>query len=204
MGQSCSRILCHRKRSNTKDDYVNPIPAHLTDALDINLSERPLETCEVCFASLPMNKISTLPCLHRYCSSCLDHVYNLSISQQTLFPPQCCYIELYFKLDRRHLPDTTIIAYLLKKEEHDTVDKTYCRKCSRWIHPMYIFDNTGFCKDCKSKTCTICKEKCHAGKECPKDPAIQVTERLGSQSGWKRCWKCKAMVELVAGCNKLT
>ena len=63
----------------------------------------------------------------------------------------------------------------------------------------------GLCTACDMKVCVTCSGKFHPKeKECPNDPSLLELKELASKEGWQRCYQCKAMVELRAGCNHMT
>lgn len=80
--------------------------------------------------------------------------------------------------------------------------------CGAWIPPnlaesaatSYMFR----CKKCHYRMCRYCKGPMHpAGTECPEDTGLAAVMDVAQRSGWRRCYKCHAMVELVSGCRHM-
>jgi len=61
------------------------------------------------------------------------------------------------------------------------------------------------CHGCGAKVCSICKRNAHmAGQDCPLDWELDAVLRMGKDKGWKRCYKCRSLVELTQGCSHIT
>ena len=67
--------------------------------------------------------------------------------------------------------------------------------------PDDIVDLSGKCSACPTLTCTRCKEVVHEGG-CD-EPNDTDTIRFAESQGWKRCYHCRAYVELNTGCNHI-
>lgn len=51
----------------------------------------------------------------------------------------------------------------------------------------------------------MCKRNAHPmGKDCPEDWELEQVLKIGEKSGWKRCYKCRNLVELTQGCTHMT
>lgn len=42
------------------------------------------------------------------------------------------------------------------------------------------------------------------GQDCPNDIQLDQVLRIGEKSGWRRCYKCRTLVELTQGCTHMT
>ena len=87
-------------------------------------------------------------------------------------------------------------------------DRVYCSKpsCGSWI-PLHKIDKPLFlarCARCRHKTCIICRGSYHSDGECPDDPNLRETLRCAINAGWRRCYKCNALVEHGEGCSHMT
>src|SRR5437667_9013236 len=52
--------------------------------------------------------------------------------------------------------------------------------------------------------CRVCRGIGHEGTDCPEDFALEATIQESINHGWRRCYKCHAMVELMTGCRHIT
>lgn len=51
----------------------------------------------------------------------------------------------------------------------------------------------------------MCKREAHGvGKDCPEDWELEQVLKIGEKSGWRRCYKCRTLVELTQGCTHVT
>lgn len=51
----------------------------------------------------------------------------------------------------------------------------------------------------------MCKRNAHpTGKDCPEDWELDQVLKMGDKAGWRRCYKCRNLVELVEGCTHMT
>ncbi|KAL2122184.1 hypothetical protein VTJ04DRAFT_2639 [Mycothermus thermophilus] len=61
------------------------------------------------------------------------------------------------------------------------------------------------CPRCHTRACTLCKGPFHRpGEDCPEDRDSAAVLRLGELRGWRRCPRCRALVELRDGCSHVT
>lgn len=86
-------------------------------------------------------------------------------------------------------------------------DRVYCSKpsCGSWI-PHHKIDKPSTlarCGRCRHKTCMICRGPYHSDGECPDDPNLRETIRYATNAGWRRCYKCNALVEHAHGCSHM-
>lgn len=71
------------------------------------------------------------------------------------------------------------------------------------IDPKHPFEVV--CRKCRSKACSTCKRAAHAfGQDCPADWELDAVLQMGERSGWRRCYKCRTLVELMQGCSHIT
>ncbi|CAK7242699.1 MAG: hypothetical protein STHCBS139747_004196 [Sporothrix thermara] len=170
---------------------------------------KPRVTCVACSDNYAPESTVRVPCGHNYCHECIKSLVTASIADESLFPPRCCNQPLPL-FDRTSAPFKFLSAQLYaqfydKKEEYETVDRTYCHvaACSRFLSARTdILADIGFCPDCFSSTCVICKGATHSGV-CPEDTASQEVLRIARENGWQRCRGCKRLVELNTGCNHM-
>ncbi|KAK4210437.1 hypothetical protein QBC37DRAFT_475004 [Rhypophila decipiens] len=146
------------------------------------------------------------PCSHSYCRDCIHHLYQTSLSDETLFPPRCCREPIPITRTLGFLEKETVKQYNAKLIEFGTPNRTYCHKgsCSAFVPRELVTDDVATCPDCASKTCTVCKAAAHPGSDCPADEGIQQVLELGRTEGWQRCYSCRNLVDLNLGCNHIT
>jgi len=161
--------------------------------------------CVACRDTFEFQNVIRVPCGDEYCRECLQGLFRMSLTDDSLFPPRCCRQHIATGGVRLFLPSELIRAYEAKKMEFDTVDKTYCSNptCSAFIPVENIFDEEASCFGCSSMTCSLCKGPLHIG-DCPADTGLQEVLRTADDNGWQRCYSCRRVVELEHGCNHMT
>ena len=145
------------------------------------------------------------PCGHRYCRDCINHLFEASTTDESLFPPRCCREVIPISGVKDFLCNEFLRRFEAKSVEFSTPNRTYCVRpnCSAFIPPSQVTADIGVCPSCQHSTCTLCKGEIHGG-ECPSDSSAQALLALASQEGWMRCYSCKRMVELDTGCHHMT
>ncbi len=160
--------------------------------------------CIACDLMKPLLNIAQTPCGHNYCQECLRTLFELSTTDETLFPPRCCRQEIPLPSVRLYLSSALINRFEKKSIEFKTSDRTYCSQpaCSSFITSINIHGEQATCTACGTYTCTICKNTAHDG-DCPEDIATQQVLETAREQGWQRCYNCRRLVELDVGCNHM-
>jgi hypothetical protein len=160
--------------------------------------------CASCMENIPPTDVAHLSCDHGYCKPCILELFKTSLVDETLFPPRCCQKLIHPDDFKAFLATEVIESYYRKKQELETMDRTYCSNpsCSVFMRPENITGDSATCPDCKKVTCTMCKASFHEG-ECPVDEGLQKILELAKEAGWQRCSTCKAMVSITIGCNHM-
>lgn len=186
-------------------------PPRRQDIVRETRSHRKRVECVICMGDVPAAKASKLKCGHSMCRPCLERIFKLSITDPQHMPPRCC--------SQDHIPlkhVDTLFDPSFKKTwnrkfaEFSTKNRIYCpsRKCGEWIKPANIRREDGRkiarCGRCKTKVCCTCNGRWHGAGPCPSDPATVDLLAQAKEEGWKRCYKCRALVELKEGCNHMT
>ncbi|KAM7196878.1 hypothetical protein V8F20_006845 [Naviculisporaceae sp. PSN 640] len=169
-------------------------------------------SCMICTGDNPVEDTFQSPCEQRcpYCRDCLQRHYTLSFKEEGLFPPKCCGQTIPIEAAIPFLTKEVLQTYSDKIIEYGTPHdkRMYCHvsTCSQFI-PTSVPEHDGVkaCPSCKEKTCTLCNKAEHPGEEwCPNDDASsERLAELAKAKEWQTCPKCRAVVELVVGCNHI-
>ncbi|KAH9828999.1 IBR finger domain-containing protein [Teratosphaeria destructans] len=168
-------------------------------------SDKPLmRRCASCFEEKEFFDVARVPCNDEYCRPCLAQLFELSMKDESLYPPKCHGQVIPVSRVSFFLPQRLVKEFQRKAPELDCKDRTYChgRSCSTFIPPAAISNDIGKCPRCQKTTCTMCKGPSHLG-DCPEDTALQKLAETADQKQWQRCFSCKRFVELRYGCNHI-
>lgn len=138
---------------------------------------------------------------------------NQSIRDESKMPPRCC---------TQPIP-SIIVRAVLGREEQQLFLKAVLQFSTPWesrifcpnstcgefirprgrIDPKHPFDVV--CRRCRTRVCIMCKRDAHPlGQDCPADWELETVLKMGEKSGWRRCYKCRTLVELSQGCTHMT
>lgn len=171
-------------------------------------------TCVCCHVDFKQSKsLHNLSCGHTYCSDCLRVIVHQAMTDEARMPPRCCTQPI-----QGH-----VIKELLSREGQEEFIKTIIQYSTPWqtrifcpnsscgefipphhkVDPKHPFNVT--CRKCNTQVCVMCKRNAHpTGKDCPEDWELDQVLKLGDKAGWRRCYKCRNLVELVEGCMHMT
>ncbi|KXH27720.1 IBR finger domain-containing protein [Colletotrichum simmondsii] len=180
-----------------------------TDTVAIKPTRREKKTtCDSCKDAYHPMAVAQLPCKHNYCRDCLRTLFELSLTDESLFPPRCC--KLPIPVDggcaRFLLPPKLVGEFRAKEIEFSTPNRTYCHRptCSKFIPKEFIRADVGTCPQCQQQTCTMCKGAEHGNQDCAQDTSTQALLEVAAANGWQRCLSCRRIVELDHGCYHMT
>lgn len=161
--------------------------------------------CVACGEHIRAFETFRTSCGHHYCQGCLSELFELSTTDETLFPPRCCRQTISLTSARLYLSSDLVQRFQQKAVEFRSSDRTYCSRptCSAFITSADIDGERATCTTCFQQTCTICKSNSHDG-DCPQDTATQQVLAAAAEEGWQRCYNCRRLVELDIGCNHMT
>ncbi|CZR55118.1 uncharacterized protein PAC_05004 [Phialocephala subalpina] len=201
-----------RKRSKDDEDDQPPQKRVQTEneaVIDLTKSPTPEKPttlpCVSCSDDFEVASLAHMECEHDYCQECLQRVVVNALNDEACYPPRCCKKPFQMDSMRYFLTPEIISGFHEKKVEFETANRLYCSNptCSTFLYPACITGDKAECPICLVSTCTICKGATHTG-DCPQDTGVQQVLTLANGEGWRRCSKCKAVVELGIGCNHIT
>ena len=173
--------------------------------------EPAMSECTSCFDDIPDTDAVALPCTHKYCLPCFSQLVTTAIEHEINFPPKCCLSEVPNKVIRDNLPPTTRALFDQKALEYavPVSNRYYCisSTCGKWIDTRHAKRANGAitCPHCRTKLCTLCRGPQHAAnQDCPQDFGLDQTLEQAERAGWRRCYNCRAIVELNTGCRHIT
>lgn len=163
--------------------------------------------CVACGDEKEFFEVARVPCKnrHEYCRDCLAQLFQLSMTDETLFPPRCCSEPIPLDQVRFFLPSQLAKDFEAKEPELSTKNRTYChdQACSTFVPAHAIDNDIATCPKCRRTTCTMCKQPSHMG-DCPQDTALQQFIDTANANQYQRCYQCNRFVELDHGCNHMT
>jgi hypothetical protein len=159
--------------------------------------------CNASMVPFTSDDMFELPCKHRYCSQCLKFFFTRAMKDETSCPPTCCQIKIPLRLAVKCFSKSFVRFYKAKQLELRTRNKTYCHRpaCSTFVAPHSIHNGHACCQRCGSITCGHYKSAWH-WERCSEDDGTGFFE-LVKTAAWKRCPKCKRMIEKSEGCDHI-
>ena len=163
-------------------------------------------SCEACTTRVTASKALTLACPepHSYCEDCVKQMFHLALFDESQYPPKCCVGTIEVDAACRFLSEDFVQTYKEREIEYNSPERCYCSNaaCAAFVPPSRVEDGVATCPQCDTDTCTTCFASAHTGT-CPSNEDDQALLRLAGEQGWVQCYRCKAMVELVNGCNHM-
>jgi len=162
--------------------------------------------CIICKEDKNRSDVLQALCQHHLCQDCFRTFVEVTIRNESLYPPKCCNVPIPLESGLHFLDSSLVELFKRKAAEFSTSDRTYCFQsaCSAFIPPERIFFGVATCPDCRSETCSICKGLLHLGSPCSVSFDDQVMDALIETEKWARCPECKRTIELKEGCHHIT
>jgi len=186
---------------------VSRQPATPNNLPVVELVQSPEVECIVCFNEVPCIESHSNPCGHAYCSKCINWLLKKAVHDDSLWPPQCCKVEMPIEGIEHLLRKELVPLVKARKVEMSVpiLERTYCVGCSAFIPGERIHEKLAKCFQCGTSTCSSCKERSHVGN-CQNefDQDTKDLEALAKEKGWKKCSTCLMFVEHRFGCNHMT
>ncbi|CAG8713904.1 1659_t:CDS:2, partial [Acaulospora morrowiae] len=164
-----------------------------------------------------------LRCTHGFCLSCMKNYLNVILQEESISfpikcPLKCETAEISENIAENVLTSEGMGQWYLKMAMSTIKNKIYCpnKRCSA------IFDydpegssqgNSVECPICLKDFCPLCCVSWHFDLTCEQYQALPPNERapedravlkLAQNEKWKRCPKCRVLVQLDTGCNHIT
>lgn len=160
-----------------------------------------------------LTALHSLLCGHAYCGDCLRVIINQAVMDESKMPPQCCTQPIPGAIIQDLLDRDGQQQFLKAVVQYSTPweSRIFCpnASCGEFIPPRrkvdlkHPFNVT--CRKCRTRVCVMCKREAHPmGKDCPEDWELDDVLKMGEKSGWRRCYKCRNLVELAHGCTHMT
>ncbi|SPQ19527.1 29167a57-e23a-40dd-9b98-6c3be238cb5a [Thermothielavioides terrestris] len=193
--------------------FTRSLASRLRGRQPINDLPMPCICCRELFATGSHSVLHTLPCGHKYCRDCLAVVISQSLADECKMPPKCCTEPIPSAIIKLVLPRDKQQEFLKAVVLYSTPWETriFCPKasCGEFIPPATRVDpkhpSEVLCAKCKTRVCIMCKRAAHQlGQDCPEDHELERVLKMGEKSGWRRCYKCRMLVELAQGCTHIT
>ncbi|KAL6304237.1 hypothetical protein BKA93DRAFT_301530 [Sparassis latifolia] len=165
---------------------------------------RKREECVICTDRIDGVEIRA-PCGHFYDVGCLMDLFRSATVDESLFPPRCCQQPFAFNEVRCYLGAELSASFEAKAVEFSTANRLYCHRptCSAFLGSKTADVTSRTCLKCFSQTCGRCKEAAHGTLSCTDADDASILA-LAQEAGWKRCPRCRHMVELAIGCYHMT
>lgn len=138
---------------------------------------------------------------------------NQATTDEGKMPPRCCTQPILGNTIKTVLDRESQAAFLKSVLQFSTPweARIFCPNptCGEFIPPRPKVDPKHpfavTCRSCRTRVCVMCKRNAHGvGKDCPEDYELDEVLKMGEKSGWRRCYKCRNLVELAQGCTHMT
>lgn len=174
----------------------------------VHTADRLSRECISCFDDFDPKEMIKAPC-HYYCRDCFTRLISTALENEQQWPAKCCLNEIPFQTIYQYIQSDIRTTFETRALEWRTPigERIYCStpECAVWIPPNQVEGGTSIAR-CPAghETCSFCRGPAHAGADCPQDWDLQRTNELAQEEGWKRCGRCRALVEHRSACQHMT
>lgn len=192
------------------------------------------EHCSICLEDINVSEMhEIMTCRHRFCFSCMSQHVEVKLTHGCVpsCPHEVCNIKLTVDGCKAFLSSKWVEVWTKRLEEAaiPESDKVYCpypncsalmtlsgldrsRQACSSSHPFPTAIGCSECHQCHKFFCIECRVPWHTGMSCQeyqrRAPQLHGVDAklhlLAKNNRWKRCTKCKHMIELAEGCNHMT
>lgn len=165
--------------------------------------------CISCFEDFPRKQLVRLRC-HNYCRPCFCRLIAHAIENEAQWPPKCCLKPVDGKQCVKNISGSLKQRYRQKRLEYSTPIELryYCSfpDCGVFV-PAFGADRVRRQVKCfrGHLTCIDCRQQAHeTAGQCTKTREIRLVQKLAREEGWRRCYRCHAIVEHADACRHIT
>ncbi|CAM0950566.1 unnamed protein product [Alopecurus aequalis] len=210
------------------------VESQLAKAITVNAGTEMRENCAICLEDTDVSKIHAVEgCAHRFCFSCMKEHVKVKLLHGMLpaCPQDGCTKQLTVEGSKVFLSPRLlgIMVQRIREGQIPPAQKVYCPypKCSALmslsevIHPMQassskhtVVDAATLrkCVKCRGSFCISCKVPWHDRMTCSSYKMMHPhahsgdakLESLAEHRRWRKCVKCKHIIELAEGCYHMT
>lgn len=200
----------------------------------VHEGEKTEEHCSICLEDINVSQMhEIMTCRHRFCISCVSQHVEVKLTHGCVpsCPHEGCTIKLTVDGCKPFLSSKWVEVWTKRMEEAaiPESDKVYCpypncsalmtlsgidrsRQACSSSHPFPTAIGRSECHQCHKVFCIECRVPWHSGMSCQeyqrRAPQLLGVDAklhlLAKNNRWKRCTKCKHMIELAEGCNHMT
>ena len=203
--------------SDSPSEVLSPPPE--TSGPPLEVSSSPLAVskpgiedlaCTACMNQNESSDSAQLSCGHNWCLECIMRLFKIAMTDDALFPPQCCGVQIPLANIESQVPVDFEAAFRGRQNEMHTPasKRIYCSSqvCSTFLSPTGndIQRNKACCPKCQTETCVTCKSVAHESSYCPEDPTVVSLMEIVKSEGYRQCPSCHQVIELTFGCHHMT
>ena len=165
--------------------------------------------CISCFEDFQPKEVIKTTC-HSYCKDCFERLVANAVENEAQWPPKCCLNEIPTKTVLKHVSGELKKKYEKCREEFSIPvdERIYCAQpdCSMFIKKSQMQKQFRKARCSKGHfTCLECRQLAHPDvMDCPNNADMAALQRIARQEGWKRCYRCKMLVEHKEACQHMT
>jgi hypothetical protein len=201
-----TRVLRNSEKPEPQELPASKQPVTPGQQLPVEQVQSSTAECVACCTDVPRVKSHSDSCGHSWCSKCVNRMFRRAVYDNSLWPPQCCKVEMPIEKMEQFLTGDLIPSVKVRQVEMSVpiLERIYCANCTAFIPHEGIHEGTASCHKCWRSTCTTCKEKAHVG-DCQYrfEQGLKDLETLAEKEGWKKCSTCLMIIDNNGGCSRM-